>query len=160
MQGMHAPQHSLRFFGSGTAQTDRVKVTIAAPDRPADVGGDLGISCWSFGIGRRSAGSPLPGAHAVASMSDDATFKADYSSSSSHARYSGSRGTFGFSSGGIGSPGSLFSSPCGSASGARLRAAVMRLLSITGIRDRGCMSWCGFIRAKLPCHCETLVRTV
>ncbi len=39
-------QSSLRFYGHGVGQIDRVKIKIDAPEVPADVGGDFTIEFW------------------------------------------------------------------------------------------------------------------
>lgn len=51
-----AQQHSLRFFGNGTGQIDRVKVPIDAPHRPADVGGDFTVELWIKGSAAENGG--------------------------------------------------------------------------------------------------------
>ena len=38
--------HSLRFFGTGTNDIDRVKIPIDAPARPIDVGADFTVEFW------------------------------------------------------------------------------------------------------------------
>lgn len=38
--------YSLKFYGHGTGQIDRVKIPIDAPEVPADVGGDFTIEFW------------------------------------------------------------------------------------------------------------------
>ncbi len=53
---LHAQQHSLRFFGNGTGQIDRVKVPIDAPHRPADVGGDFTVEFWMKGFAAENDG--------------------------------------------------------------------------------------------------------
>ncbi|MGD9765261.1 MAG: PQQ-dependent sugar dehydrogenase [Candidatus Binatia bacterium] len=37
---------SLRFFGTGSADTDRVKIPLDAPPRPVDMGGDFTLEFW------------------------------------------------------------------------------------------------------------------
>ena len=38
--------HSLRFFGNGTGDIDRVKISIDSPHRPVDVSGDFTLEFW------------------------------------------------------------------------------------------------------------------
>jgi glucose/arabinose dehydrogenase len=38
--------HSLRFYGTGSNDVDRVKIRLDAPARPVDVGGDFTIEFW------------------------------------------------------------------------------------------------------------------
>lgn len=53
---LQAQPHSLRFFGNGTGQIDRVKVPIDAPHRPADVGGDFTVEFWLRGLASENGG--------------------------------------------------------------------------------------------------------
>ncbi|WP_322794434.1 LamG domain-containing protein [Bellilinea sp.] len=40
------PQTSLRFFGTGSGDVDRVKIPLDNPHRPVDVGGDFTLEFW------------------------------------------------------------------------------------------------------------------
>lgn len=51
-----ASASSLRFFGNGTGQIDRVKVPIDTPHRPADVGGDFTVEFWMKGAAADNTG--------------------------------------------------------------------------------------------------------
>lgn len=42
----HAQERSLRFFGTGSGDIDRVKIAIDAPHRPVDVNDDFTIEFW------------------------------------------------------------------------------------------------------------------
>jgi hypothetical protein len=46
LAGAQGSGYSLRFFGSGVDDVDRVKIRIDAPARPADVGGDFTLEWW------------------------------------------------------------------------------------------------------------------
>ncbi len=53
---LHGQQHSLRFFGNGTGQIDRVKVPLDNPHRPVDVGGDFTVEFWMRGTAWENQG--------------------------------------------------------------------------------------------------------
>jgi hypothetical protein len=56
-----ASAQSLRFFGNGAADIDRVKIAIDAPHRPADVGSsDFTIELWMKAFAADYPGSPPP----------------------------------------------------------------------------------------------------
>lgn len=50
---------SLRFFGNGTGQIDRVKVPVDNPHRPADVGGDFTVEFWMKGAAAENTGNVM-----------------------------------------------------------------------------------------------------
>jgi hypothetical protein len=54
---------SLRFYGNGRDDVDRVKVRIDAPERPADVGGDFTLEWWMKALpGQNAAQGCAPAA--------------------------------------------------------------------------------------------------
>jgi len=59
----NAQDLSLRFFGHGSGDIDRVKIPIDAPPRPADVGGDFTLEFWlKASPGDNGASGCTPGA--------------------------------------------------------------------------------------------------
>jgi len=57
-----AADTSLRFFGHGTGDIDRVKIALDAPARPVDVGGDFTLEFWMKATpGENTASGCSPG---------------------------------------------------------------------------------------------------
>lgn len=42
--------YSMRFYGTGSGDTDRVKIAIDAQNRPVDIGGDMTIEFWMLAL--------------------------------------------------------------------------------------------------------------
>jgi hypothetical protein len=59
-----APQTSLRFFGSGSGDADRVKIPLDNPHRTVDVGGDFTLEFWM---------KALPGSNTSASCQESSS---------------------------------------------------------------------------------------
>lgn len=53
-----AQDRSLRFFGHGSNDIDRVKIPIDAPARPVDVGGDFTIEFWMNAVASENSSGP------------------------------------------------------------------------------------------------------